>query len=484
MGGVLVFGLNKSIQIIQTIKMREGIMKIGSISVVASLLLATSAAMAEAPKADITAPVLTKAPYKYVKKPITVDDGSLHGYVRVHHIFDDDKDSAIGKVTGSTLGWGLGYGKEILSGLKVGAELYGVKDTGLTRESAKTPNIAYGQFLNNKKGGANLNYGYSWGAHIRYEGDNYKLQLARSQYDSPLTNIVQITHVPNMYEYARLDGKVLGGNASIGFINKMSYGSRSMADYSLIGEGTGTAGMFLSGMYPPGTAAPIKRGRYYSIDDTLDDGTTDSNGILQAGFEKKKGMWQFSVWDQYIDDVANNIYAQGSYKWPLGMGKAFKLSGHVWNQDISNSNYEEKFGGTMLGAEALLKWGKFVGKFAYETKDDGGLLNAWGANPGYTSSIFSRNQYRSDVNAYKATLVWMPMKGLKLVASHADYGQSTTIGKTSADDATETDLVIVYKPRPDLTFKLFNANRTSEYNGAGDVKRTMDHTRLIVNFAF
>ena len=472
-------------------------MKIGSISVVASLLLATSAAMAEAPKADITAPVLTKAPYKYVKKPITVDDGSLHGYLRMHHIFDDDS-NALSRNTGSTLGFGLGYGMEITEGLKVGAEFYGVMDTGWTDEDTPKANIAYGQFMNTVKLGDHLNYGYTWGAHIRYEGDGYKVQLARSQYDSPLTNIVQITHVPNMYEYARLDGKVWGGNASIGFINKMSYGSRSQTDFGLIGEFTGTGGMFLSGLTPTiGATPPIVRGDFYSIEDTLKAGTTDSSGILQAGFEKKKGMWQFSVWDQYIDDVGNNLYAQGSYKWPLGMGKAFKLSGHVWNQNIDNANYEAKYGGTLLGAEALLKWGKFVGKFAYETKDDGGLLNAWGANPGYTSSIFSRNQYRSDVNAYKATLAWMPMKGLKLMASYANYGKSDmsvylynkpgvpdeTLD-SPLDDATERDLVIVYKPRPDLTFKLFNANRTSEYNGADGKERTQDHTRLIVNFAF
>lgn len=63
-------------------------------------------------------------------------------------------------------------------------------------------------------------------------------------------SIVQITHVPNMYEYARLDGKVLGGNASIGFINKMAYGSRSAVDFGLIGEYTETAGMFLSHLTP------------------------------------------------------------------------------------------------------------------------------------------------------------------------------------------------------------------------------------------
>ncbi len=469
-------------------------MKKGSIVILAGMVFASGSVIAaeaiNKPEADLTAPVFTKAPYKYVKKPITVDDGSFHGYIRAHHIFDGD-DNGFDKVTGSTLGYGLGYGMEVIPGLKIGAEIYGAMDSGLTDDDETA--IAYGQFMNTVKSPDKLNYGYAWGAHIRYEGEGYKVQLARSEYDSPLTNIVQITHVPNMYEYARLDGEVLGGKASIGFINKMAYGSRSAADFSLIGEFTMTAGM----ANPPFTGKPhsLDRGTFYSIEDTLAVGKTDSNGIIQIGYEKKKGMWDYSIWNQYIDDVANNIYAQGSYKWPQGKGKVFKLSGHVWNQNIDNSNYDANYGGTLLGAEALVKWGKFVGKLAYETKDDGGLLNAWGANPGYTSSIFSRNQYRSNVDAYKATLVWMPMKGLKFMASYADYGQSDMGSKVLApggntttffpsDDATERDLVVVYKPRPDLSFKLFNADRTSEYNGAAGKDRTMNQTRLIVNFAF
>ncbi|MBL6973794.1 MAG: hypothetical protein ISR67_05330 [Sulfurimonas sp.] len=380
---------------------------------------------------------------------------------------------------------------EVAPGLKAGAEFYGVMDSGLTDNLPKTglpkvDNTAFGQFMNTHKDGNELNAGYAWGAHIRYEGEGYKIQLARSQYDSPLTNIVQITHVPNMYEYARVDGEIFGGKASIGFINKMAYGSRSQADFSLIGEKTGTAGMYLNGLIGNLALQPqIVRGNYYSIEDTLDAGNTDSNGIIQFGYEKKKGMWQFSIWDQYIDDVANNIYVQGTRKFPLGKGNAVKLSAHVWDQDISNSNYEANYGGTLVGAEALLKLGDFVYKMAVETKDEGGLLNAWGANPGYTSSIFSRNQYRSDVDAYKATFVWKAMKGLKFVASIADYGQSNMklSGKSAKVDATEKDIVVVYKPRPDLTFKLFNANRTSEFDGIGG-KRTMNHTRLITNFAF
>lgn len=77
--------------------------------------------------ADITAPVFTKVKYKYVPRLITVDDGNIHGYVRMHHIFDGEE-NGFDPVTGST----LGFGAEIIKGLKVGAEIYGVMDSGLT----------------------------------------------------------------------------------------------------------------------------------------------------------------------------------------------------------------------------------------------------------------------------------------------------------------------------------------------------------------
>jgi hypothetical protein len=192
------------------------------------------------------------------------------------------------------------------------------------------------------------------------------------------------------------------------------------------------------------------------------------------------------MWDFMIDDVANNLYLESDYAWSLGKGKGMKLSGQVLHQHISNDFYEAKYGGTLWGVEAALKWGKVVAKAAYNSKDDGGVLNAWGANPGYTSSIFSRNEYRSNVDAYKATLVYQPIKNLKFMASYADYGKSDMVSPkygSPESDAKERDLVVVYKPRPDLSVKLFNANRTSEYHSATK-ERKQNHTRLIVNFAF
>ena len=441
--------------------------------------------VAQAPKLDCVIPEVTEIPYKYVKKPITIDDGSIHGYIRAHHIFSGT-DNGFDKVTGSTLGLGLGYGLEVTSGLKIGAEFYGVMDSGLTDTDEKL--IAYGQFMNTIKSPNELDAGYAWGAHIRYEGEGFKVQLARSQFKSPMTKI-QITHVPNLYEYARLDADILGGNASLSYITKMSYGSRSAADWGLIGEFTGTAGMYAIPFDVDGAGPKpyLERGTYYSIDETLKAGTTDSNGILVFGYEKKIKKLNIKVWDFLVDDVLNNIFVEADYKFPLGKGKGLKISGHIWNQDISNASYEKAYGGTLFGAEAVLKWGKVIGKLAYETKDDGGLLNAWGSNPGYTSSIFSRNEYRSNVDAYKATLVYTPIKGLKLMASYADYGKSDTFNakykSAPTDDASEMDLAIIYKPRADITLKLFNANRTSEYNSATK-ERTQNHTRLIMNFAF
>jgi len=464
-------------------------MKKRNIGIVLSMLVASELSIAggnvaQKIETNTKIQIVTDTSYKYIQKPITADDGIFHGYLRAHHIFDA-KDNGYDKVTGSTLGLGLGYGMEITSGFKVGAEFYGVMDSGLTDTDENL--IAYGQFMNTIKSSNELDEGYTWGLHMRYESEGFKAILARSQFKSPMTKI-QITHVPNMYEYARLDGNVLGGNASLSYITKISYGSRSAADWGLIGEFTGTAGMFAQPFFVPSKPAKpyLERGTYYGIDETLKSGTTDSKGILVFGYEKKIKKLDIKVWDFLIDDVLNNIFVEADYKFPLGKEKGVKLSAHVWNQNITNGAYEEIYGGTMFGAEAIVKWGPVIGKLAYETKDDGGLLNAWGSNPGYTSSIFSRNEYRSNVDAYKATLIYQPLKNLKLMISYADYGQSDMESPKfglPTDDAHELDMVVVYKPRGDISLKLFNANRTSEYNSSTKDRR-QNQTRLIINFAF
>jgi len=460
--------------------MKKTVIAITAVSIFSELLVAGGYI-----DPTLSAPVFTQAPYKYVKKSITIDDGSVHGYLRMHHIFTGE-DNGFDKETGSTLGFGVGYGLEVFDGFKIGFEAYGVMDSGLTDTDKSS--IAYGQFMNTYKDSKKLDAGGAWGVHIKYEiKDVVKAIIGRSQFDSPMTK-TQITHVPNLYEYARVDGYVFGGNISASFITKMSYGSRSAADFGLIGEKTGTSGMQITPF--TNSKVELSRGTFYNIDETVNQ-TNSSSGIFVLGYETKIRRVKLRIWDFYVDDIANNLYIDATYKRPLGKGKVFKLSAQVWNQSVLNTTLDKTYGGTMYGAEALLKWGNIIAKAAYTIKDEGGLLNAWGSNPGYTSSIFSRNEYRGEVNAYKATLVYKPFKKLKIMASYANYGKSKgfTLSKQSpTSDASEMDLVVVYKPWKQVTFKLFNAIRTSEFDGivskGKTIAKTQNQIRLIMTYAF
>jgi len=438
-----------------------------------------------------------------LKKPIEklkaskLDDGTIHGYVRLHHIFDGES-NGFDKNTGSTVGLGLKYGQMIGKHLSIGGELYGVTETGFHNTDKS---VAYGQLLGRDK--RENGSGYTSGVHMTFKDlpGKSKISWAKSQFKSPLTKI-QITHVPNLYEYVRADTGILGGNLSLSFITDMAYGSRGATDFGLIGEFTKTGGMGVS----PFSESPIslKRGEYVNIGYTI-QGAEDTSGIAVFGYERKIGNLKVNLWDFKAENILNNLYVEADYKIKLGKGKAVVLSGQYLNQTIDDAGLNaggNSYGGAFYGIKAKLKYNKLVLKAAYNKKDDeGGFYNIWGANPGYTSSIFSRNEYRDNVSAYKGTVVYNFAKNLKVMVSYANYGQSEMVlnGKlknlaktpyrlTSNTDATETDMAIIYKPRKNLMLKLFNANRTSEFDGAVGAGKTFqknqNHTRLIANYSF
>ena len=423
---------------------------------------------------------------KKKKKVSKLDDGKVHGYVRLHHIFEGE-DNGFDKTTGSTIGLGLKYGTSLAKHLAVGGEFYGVTQTALQKDTG----VAFGQGMGESKKDDAV--GSVTGLHVTLQNlpAKSRVSFARSQFKSPMTKI-QITHVPNMYEFVRGDTGVLGGNLSLSFITDMAYGSRSAADFGLIGEKTGTAGMAITPFKNPKSAS-LKRGEYYSISNTT-TGTEDTSGIAVLGYERKIGNLKLNVWDFKAENILNNLFVEADYKIKMGKGKAVVLSGQYLDQTIDDSslnNAGNSYGGAFYGVQAKLKYNQLVLKAAYNKKDDeGGFYNAWGANPGYTSSIFSRNEYRTNVSAYKATAVYLISKNLKVMVSHADYGQSDMKVKTANGfkgtqaDASETDMAVIYKPRKNVMLKLFNANRTSEFDGLGGNEKTQNHTRLIANIAF
>lgn len=406
---------------------------------------------------------------------INVVAANIDGYVRIHHIVDGNENN-FDPNTGSTLGFGLKYGNKLSENVSAGVSYYGVTDTGLTEDQDVTNShkLAYGQFMNTHKNDAK--YGDAIGAHLTYNLNNgSKFTIARDQFNSPLTKI-QITHVPNMYQYLRYDLPVEKGSLSFAYIDKMAYGSRSVTDYSLIGETTGTAGMMLSPLVAStSTQDPaIIRGDYYDIEDTV-TGVTNSSGIAVVGYNGKVNGQNVKVWDFKAIDILNNIYFEIDYKLS---SLSTKISAQVLHQSIDESSLKATYGGTMYGVKSNTKVNNIMLELAYNSKDNGGILNPWGMNPGYTSSIFSRNEYRADVDAYKVSVSYKLDSKSKFMVSHADYGQSSMSG--AVREADETDMVFVYKPMKNVMVKLFNANRQSEKADS----KTQNHTRIVANYSF
>jgi len=403
-------------------------------------------------------------------------DGKVHGYARIHHVFDG-KNNGFDRNTGSTFGFGLKYNRHIYAGFSGGVEYYGVSDTGLTN---KNKHIAYGQFMNEKKDNE-LEYGDLWGAHLIYKIGNFSATVARSQFDSPLSKM-QITHVPNMFEYARIDSKLMGIDLSLSYITRIAYGSRSATDFGLIGEKTGTAGMAISPF------KDIHRGKYYKMSDVIGDDSI--KGVVAFGIKKTFDNFKLEAWNYYIKNALNNLYAEVEYPFYQHKGYAAGLHFQFINQNVDDK-YDAKYGGNFYGIKLSTQMKKLKLNFAYNKKDNkGGFLNPSGTNPGYTSSIFSRNEYRSNVSAYKISALYPIIKNLKIIASYTNYGQSDMTLKrknkpalTPQTDATEIDTVLIYKAMKNLTFKLFNAVRTSEFYTRKNAKQ-QNHTRLIVNYKF
>ena len=440
------------------------------------------------------------------------DAGDVELMFKAMHIIDD-KENGFAPSNGSGYLVKLKYDTpDILTdGLKIGVGMYANGDTGRTEWDEFAP--AAGQYNKPAKGMFVSNRGESKAlmgeAYVSYKNDSVHAKLGRQILKTPLTEI-KWSLMPNFYEaYTVGTNAIEGFSLTATWMTKMSFGSRAMTDWGLIGERTGTAGVstFLtvdSGNAPGGYDGFVDQAKFYDMGvAALGTGNskyeTDGRGALGATYKGKN--LKVDLWAYHAPDIVNDYYAQIGYALPVAEGMKVKLQGQylaqrntgdhlaVQKSAVWEGNYE------MFGAKLGLgtkKWGVYG---AYEQSGDKGqFFNAWGADPSYTSSLFSRNVYRKDVGAYKIGAHYKIMKGLKFMASYANYGKSKTTlsnspaaGKDALTDAVETDLVLVYKPTKAWMFKIFNAIRTSEYDGTTSTKyteRKMNHWRAVASYTF
>lgn len=300
--------------------------------------------------------------------------------------------------------------------------------------------------------------------------------IGRTIFKSPLTTSATST-MPSFHDGAGINYQV---NDRLKFsasqINRIALGARTATEWGLIGEGTRTAGT--------ATNPTAMQAKFIDIADaTLGAGSADTNGIFAANadYQITKSA-KISAWNYYADDISNNLYIDAQQKYKLNNKNAIKLQLQYLNQKDVGASLAGDLDYNLIGTKVTYLgkgWAAFLA--ANKSSGDTEMLNAWGGDPAYTSTIFSRNAYRENVTAYKVGGKYKITPKWILAAGYANYGQSdTTVGALSAEnDATEFDISLAWKYSKNLTFKAFHVNRTSEYDDSTTSDRTQAHSRLV-----
>ncbi len=427
------------------------------------------------------------------------DFGEFHAAIKAIHVLSD-KHNGFAPTNGTGFLLKLKYETPSLltEGLKLGSGVYLNGDAGLTtwdeNTAAKGYNKgAYGLVVS--EGGDTV--GHLGELYVDYKNAALSVRLGRQTLDTPLTKI-QISLMPNFYEaYMAAFEASKGLKLTAGVITKMSYGSRAAADSGIIGENTGTAGA-VAGLIRPQPLL-LNQAEFYDVSTIAGfDESTFGRGVFGISYNAIKNL-KADFWLYHSDDIADDLYTELSYDIPFQDAKSMKLQTQYLLQQESGAALagEREFG--MFGAKVSFdakKWGLFGALNSSADNSNaitGAYFNPWGADPAYTSTIFSRNAYRTDVDAYKLGGHYVLMKGLRYMVEYASYGKSkntlgNAAGKVALADAFEVDNILVYKPANEWMFKIFHAYRVSEFDGwaaAGiSSERKMSHVRVIAQYAF
>ena len=292
---------------------------------------------------------------------------------------------------------------------------------------------------------------------------------------------------------------------TISHLNGMAFGSRAPVEFGLIGEGTNTAGATQNALDSNTNGAD--RGTFKSVEAiALGKDVNNTKGIAVIGldhqFNKTNSM---RFWNYYADDIMNMLYVEVEHKWKVGdtglkfnaqylredqvgdkLGATNSATGSFTNFDAQSSY--------LYGLKLSFKQGKLKGFLGYNHTGDARIFNPWGGDPAYTSSFFSRNAYRADVDAYKLTLNYSMTEKASIIAHYADYGTSNTLGNLltvqtdqafvkGTERAIETAILLSYKPTKAWHIFTGFIYKNSEYLENGEPTHIFD-ADLVITYKF
>lgn len=453
-------------------------------------------------------------------------EGKFGGYVRIHHIFPEASDTIA--ATGSVIGGKLKYQTGALYGLRFGAALYTVHDTGLTKWDYTTRD-GYNQAAGGLLGDDFEGYSTLGEAYASYHLSNTDITYGRQEFKTPMTES-EVTIIPNLFEGTVATIKELPNTKiTAAHITKIQYGTRSTTEKVLIGDaaygitaGTGLAqkpSSFTNGIPNAGTG--YGKDSFTDIGDaTFGLNKTDTAGVTTLAIEYKQGDFKARAWDYYAHELYNTIYGDLEYKMNAGpakvtlgaqvlsqsdvgdfansaAGAALKANSNVTNlknQTIYTTKIsaDGQIDSLLWGLKANAAIGDWSFNAAYNDSTKGHVIDAWGGNFGYTSTIFSRNENRAETQSYKIGGEYdfsnLGVKGLKFSVNHAEYStdvinvvSTTALWDGSKEESSETDFMLHYvvPSVKGLWFRLFHVERDNDTRNYDQ-----SHTRLIANLSF
>jgi len=415
----------------------------------------------------------------------------ISGHIKLIHVLHG-KDNGFDPETGSTVGFNMKYRTKSFNGLHANIGFHYVGDTSLTnfdkgKNGKYDEKIASGLFLTPNFSSksvldeANIIYRLNDSIRIKF-GRRHPSETLPSYISNPIA-MFKISQVENAYEALSIKAKVLNDTvASASHITKMMLGSRASTDYALIGEYTNTAGVAIN---------PSKlKGDFVDIGDLAFTNVNSANtdGITMLSFVNKSfPKTTIQLWNYYAYDIVNFLNIQVDKTITVGNLNTTLKFQYLNENDIGDS-LSGNVNASMYGIMALFKLNPFIFSVAYN-QSNGEFFNPWGFDSGFTSSMYSRNEYRDDVNAYKLGVKYSFIKNFKLSTSYANYGQSNSYGGNvnrtlyPSRDAIEVDTVLSYKANKRLTLKLLNVLRESEYD-SGISDRKQNQWRFIAQYKF
>ena len=425
--------------------------------------------------------------------------GEVEGLVRAYYVFDNayiKSGSTIDyKIDASAIGGHLRYKTPVWSGLGATTALYYAQDTGLNNFDDPNTIAGAGRFFTSD---------YSPKAilgelNLHYKSKEHYGTVGRMKIDSPLTNAIT-TYMSNMFEAALYENNALDHTKiTLAHAMNMAYGSRAPVEFGLIGEKTFTAGVT--------QPALDTRGEFINVGSQvlqLSDGNLSTAGATTAGItafsltNTSLPHTKIRLWDFYGHDIINMFYLDALYK---DKKAPWSVAAQYLRIDGVGENLASAFlddgNAYMLGLKGTYQYKKALLYLAYNHSGDAKILNPWGGDPAYTSAFFSKNAYRSNVDAFKLGVNYAIKPNLKFLTSYAYYGKSTTSGTFPAinlpdtpdalalgqNDAIETSFLVSYNPIKKLNILTGLIYKTSEYYYQGSAVEIFD-VDLLVTYKF